>query len=233
MSTPWMLLDVEGTTTPISFVYDCLFPYARAHLEGYLQAHRGELTDEVNALARSAREHGRSHAGDPLAAAIAEALALMDADSKATCLKSLQGKIWHDGYRSGALKGELFEDVAPAFRRWHQEGRKLAIYSSGSVQAQRLIFGHSTAGDLCPLIERYFDTEVGPKREARSYRNIAEQLQGGPEEILFATDVYQEAQAAREAGLQTVLMLRPGNRPLPVVSEESEPFPTAKDFSTI
>ena len=149
----------------------------------------------------------------------------MDADSKAGCLKSLQGKIWEAGYRSGQLKGQVFEDVPAAFERWRQEGRGIAIYSSGSVQAQRLIFGHAEVGDLSGFISHYFDTAVGPKREASSYARIAADLGADPAEVLFATDVYQEAEAGRQAGMQVVLLLRPGN-PAP----GPHPFPTAVDF---
>jgi enolase-phosphatase E1 len=185
-----LLLDIEGTTTPLAFVTDTLFPYARARLAAFL-----------------ARE-GRA---DQAAAFLAE----MDRDSKSSALKELQGRIWEDGYASGELTGAVFDDVPRAFARWHAASRPIAIFSSGSVLAQQLLFRHSRAGDLTPFIARYFDTRVGAKRDAASYARIASTLAVAPAALTFVSDIVAELDAARAAGMQTILSLRPGNHPQP------------------
>ncbi len=139
----------------------------------------------------------------------------MEQDSKDPALKDLQGQIWEEGYRSGELQGAVFADVAPALRRWRQEGVDVGVFSSGSVLAQKLLFGRSTAGDLTPLLRWHFDTAVGAKTNADSYRRIAAAMKLPPPAITFVSDVVSELDAAREAGLRTVLSLRPGNRPQP------------------
>lgn len=225
-----LVLDVEGTTTPITFVYDTLFPYARKRLKGFVESHWEHL-DEVVA---SFQEQAATDLADdrPLRpvtgreSLIYNATAYMEQDLKVPCLKTLQGLIWEAGYRDGTLRGEVFPDVKPAFQRWSQAGLKLAIYSSGSVFAQRLLFGYSAEGDLTRFISDYFDTGVGPKREAESYRRIAARLGLERSQLLFATDVVAEAAAAREAGLDVVLMRRPGN-PDPGPHD----FVEARDFS--
>ena len=185
-----ILLDIEGTTTPIAFVTETLFPYARARLPGFL-----------------ARE-GR-------ASETAAFLAEMDRDSKSTALKELQGRIWEEGYASGELTGVVFDDVPRAFARWHAAGTPIGIYSSGSVLAQQWLFRRSTAGDLTRYVRWHFDTAVGPKRKAESYTRIAEGVDRRPAEILFVSDVAEELDAARDAGLQTIMTVRPGNAPQP------------------
>jgi enolase-phosphatase E1 len=145
----------------------------------------------------------------------AYALWLMDRDRKSTPLKALQGRIWQIGYQSGQLRSQLFADVPRAFARWRDEGRDISIYSSGSVLAQQLLFAHTEAGDLTRYIREYFDTRVGAKREAASYQCIAASLECEPSAILFVSDVVAELDAAREAGLQTRLAIRPGNPPPP------------------
>src|SRR5262249_49490462 len=136
---------------------------------------------------------------------------LMDRDRKSTPLKSLQGKIWEAGYRSGELRGRVFDDVPPALIEWSEQGKRIAIYSSGSVLAQRLLFGCTDAGDLTRFITSYFDTAVGDKREAGSYRLIAEALETEPTRIVFISDVANELAAAESAGLSVLLSIRPGN----------------------
>jgi enolase-phosphatase E1 len=185
-----ILLDVEGTTTPVAFVYDVLFPYARRHLRRYLEQH-----------------------GD--ASRLAEFEALMDRDSKSTPLKELQGKIWEDGYRRGELVGDVFADVPAAFDRWHARGMQLAIFSSGSVLAQQLLFRHSSAGDLTRYIEHYFDTTTGAKIDRDSYRRIAAAMGSPPDAIVFISDTTRELDAARDAGMQTRIAMRAGNAPPP------------------
>ena len=185
-----VLLDIEGTTTPIAFVTETLFPYARARLVSFL-----------------ARE-GRANEAPGL-------IAEMDRDSKSTALKDLQGRIWEDGYRGGELVAPVYPDVEPAFRRWRHTGQTLGIYSSGSVLAQQWLFRCSTAGDLTPYLQWYFDTGVGPKRDAASYQRIAQAIGATPGDILFISDVAAELDAARASGMQTALADRPGNTPQP------------------
>ena len=210
------MTDIEGTTTPIAYVRDVLFPYARARLPAYVAAHPDDA--DVLEAARLALD------GDALAAL----LGWMDADAKTTPLKSLQGRLWNAGYLAGDLKGELYPDVAPALRRWHAAGTRLAVYSSGSVEAQRLLFGHSSEGDLTGLLERFFDTRVGGKREQASYAAVAEALAVPAGCCLFLSDVEAELDAAAEAGMQVCQLVR--------VSDEtvaSAQHPTAADFSLI
>jgi enolase-phosphatase E1 len=219
-----ILLDIEGTTTPIDFVYQELFPYARQHLATYLAQHAAESevqTDLMNLRAEHAADVAQQLAppawprdgetADPLAAAFTYLLWLMDQDRKSTALKSLQGKIWEEGYRNGELHSVIYEDVPPALARWHGQERRVCIYSSGSVLAQKLLFAHTTMGDLTVWLSGYFDTTSGPKREAHSYQTIAAALQVNPAAVLFISDVTAELEAAHTAGLQTLLAVRPGN----------------------
>ncbi|MEW6277730.1 MAG: acireductone synthase [Candidatus Eremiobacterota bacterium] len=226
-----ILLDVEGTTTPIPFVYETLFPYARKRLKAYVETHWEGLRDVVEAFQQEAaldlaadREDVRPVTGRE--SLVHNALLYMNEDRKAGCLKTLQGRIWEDGYKDGALKGAVYPDVLPAFERWSRAGLKVAIYSSGSVRAQKLLFGFSAVGDLTRFLTDHFDTAVGPKREAESYRSIAGRmgLEGG--EVLFATDLVAEAEAASQTGMGVVVMRRPEN-PDP----GPHPFPEAADFS--
>ena len=215
-----MLLDVEGTTTAVSFVYDVLFPYARTGLEPYLSAHAGdrEVQSDLRALrAERTRETSpgapRWDDADEIASAIAYAAWLMDRDRKSTALKSLQGRIWEGGFRAGALRAHVYPDVRPAFTRWRDQGRRIAIFSSGSVLAQRLLFAHTTEGDLTPMIDGYFDTTTGPKREGVSYARIAAALGRAPAAVMFVSDVAAELDAARAAGLPTALCVREAAAP--------------------
>jgi enolase-phosphatase E1 len=212
-----VLLDIEGTTTSISFVYDVLFPFARPRVREFLEGPGG--AQDRRALAE---EHAREREGAPpweghvpedVAAAAAYAAWLMDRDRKSTALKALQGRIWEAGYASGALQSHLYPDVRPALERWHAEGRRIAIFSSGSVLAQRLLFAHTPAGDLTPLIAGFFDTATGPKREPESYGRIASALSAEPGAVLFVSDVAEELDAARSAGFRTALCLREGAPP--------------------
>ncbi len=216
-----MLLDIEGTVGPVSFVRDVLFPYARERMAAFLQAHADD--DEVEALVAELR---RLHAaetgtglppppwnGDDRSAAAAYAGWLIDRDRKATPLKDLQGRVWEDGYASGALEAPLFDDVAPALRRWHEDGIGLAIYSSGSVLAQKLYFGHTSEGDLAPLIGAWFDTATGPKTDARSYARIAQVLNVRNDSVLFVSDATAEVAAAAGAGMRAVLRVAAGATP--------------------
>lgn len=205
-----VLLDIEGTVTRIAFVHDVLFPYARARLPALLRDRAADPAVATQLAAVAALAPGQA----PLAAL----LGWMDADAKVTPLKALQGLIWADGYACGELRGELYPDVASSLRRWSAAGMRLYVYSSGSVGAQRLIFGHSTDGDLTPLFAGFFDTQVGSKREAASYDAIARGIALPPGEVLFLSDLAPELDAAAAAGLRTCQVLRPedGTRPTPV-----------------
>lgn len=211
-----VLTDIEGTTTAIAFVHRTLFPYAASALEEFLARH-GEEAEVAAALAEVPGEDK-----------LAQLRAWMAADAKVTPLKALQGLIWRQGYRSGALHGHLWPDVAPALRAWHARGLHLAIYSSGSEEAQRLLVRHSEAGDLEPLFEGFFDTRMGMKREAASYTNIARAWDVAPARILFLSDVAEELDAAHAAGLGTCQLVRPpdGTRP-------SGRHPEAADFEDV
>lgn len=217
-----LLLDIEGTTTPIAFVHDVLFSYARAHAKEFLTNNFD--SDEVRAdIALLREEHALDVSRDlhpPLLNSEIESIAayiewLIARDRKSTGLKSLQGKIWRQGYLEGSLQSQVFPDVAPALERWHAAGLSINIFSSGSVLAQQLLFAHTEAGDLTKFIDHYFDTNVGKKAEADSYRRIARALSLAPDEILFISDIVSELEAAGEAGMKTLFSLRPGNPPQP------------------
>ncbi|HMV48264.1 MAG TPA: acireductone synthase [Blastocatellia bacterium] len=215
-----ILLDIEGTTTPIDFVYQVLFPFARKHVANFLSRHWATLQEELAELRREQTADTARGLEPPVINEAPESVVayvhwLMDQDRKSTPLKSLQGRIWEEGYRSGELLSQVFDDVPPAMEGWHRQGRRVCIYSSGSVLAQKLLFGFTEAGDLTPLLSDYFDTAVGAKQETESYRRIAAALQLPPPEILFVSDVVAELDAAQGAGMQTALSLRPGNRPQP------------------
>lgn len=194
-----ILLDIEGTTTSISFVADELFPYARAHLRDFVAAHPDRAAPILAEVAATAP-------GDP----VETLLAWIDEDRKATPLKTIQGMIWEAGYRDGTVRGHVYPDTPEAFRRWRDKGIAIHIYSSGSVAAQKLLFGHSVAGDLTPFLSGYFDTTTGPKREAASYAAIAHAIGLAPDDILFLSDMAPEVDAARAAGMRALLIDRDG-----------------------
>ena len=221
-----ILLDIEGTTTPIAFVTQTLVPYARAHVRGYLERH-GESRQYFSLLESFRREHAAdAQARRPVppwsgsgaaARTSVERYAewLMEHDRKSTALKELQGYVWEEGYQSGELVAPVYPDVPSAFARWRGEGRPIGIFSSGSVLAQRWLFRRSTAGDLTPHLQWYFDTLTGPKQDATSYERIARETGHAPAAILFVSDVVAELDAARAAGMQTTMCVRPGNHPQP------------------
>lgn len=219
------ITDIEGTTSAISFVHDVLFPYARAALPDFIARRGGER--EVRAILDDAkREAGDKAMSD---AAVITALAQwIDEDRKVTPLKALQGLIWEEGYRSGALKGHVYEDAAVQLKRWAEQGIALHVYSSGSIAAQKLIFGHSPFGDLTPLFSGYFDTTTGAKKEPASYRRIAESIGAPPAAILFLSDSAEEIDAANTAGLKTVQFIREGQAQ-PVAPGQ----PSARSFADV
>ena len=224
------LLDIEGTVAPLSLVTEQLFPYAGTHCAEFLRDHTDDpaVCADLTLLAQENRGETDPYLPCRLPevrwpALVAEVsfqvnavsylLWLMDRNSKSTALKSLQGKIWKVGFESGELKGTLFADVPGALERWAAQG-KVAIYSSGSVEAQQLLFRHSNCGDLTPLLCGYFDTRTGPKREPASYRRIVEAMGVEAQQAIFFSDVVAELDAAREAGLATRLVMREGNAPV-------------------
>lgn len=209
-----ILLDIEGTTTPVAFVYQTLFPYARAHLRRFLddQASAPAAGRVVEGLRRELT-HDREAPRDAGVAAYVEWL--MDRDRKSTALKDLQGLIWEEGYRRGELAGDVFPDVVRALEAWRGSGIDVGIFSSGSVLAQQLLFRHSSAGDLTPYLRWHFDTTTGPKTAHESYARIAGAIGVPPDRVLFVSDVVGELDAARDAGMQTALSVRPGNAPVP------------------
>jgi len=219
-----ILLDIEGTTTPIAFVKDVLFPFARRNAGAFLAAHRHEPEVQSD-LALLADEHAAERAEDAPPTESSNPLPylfwLMDRDRKSTALKALQGRIWRDGYESGALVSEVYADVVPALTRFRDAGIEVAIYSSGSVLAQHLLFGHTNAGDLPPLISAWFDTTTGGKKEAASYARIASELGLEPQQVLFVSDVAEELDAAKQAGMEVALCVRPR-----MTEGEAEPMPS-------
>jgi enolase-phosphatase E1 len=226
---PLILTDIEGTTSSISFVKDVLFPYARAALPRFVREHGNE--PEVRRwLDAVATEHGAMCSDDMIVETLQ---GWIDQDRKHTALKALQGQLWADGYAHGEYRAHVYPDAAEALRHWHATGHELAVYSSGSVAAQKLFFGHSEAGDLTPLFSGFFDTEMGHKREAASYRRIAEALDRAPSDILFLSDVVEELDAAREAGLRTVLVDRREDYPQARIGEATHGHPRVTAFDAI
>ena len=208
---PVVLTDIEGTTSSIAFVKDVLFPYARRELPRFVREH-GRDPDVRRWLDVVAAENGGICSDD----VIVETLqGWIDQDRKHTALKALQGMLWREGYERGDYRGHIYGDAAQALRGWAARGHRLAVFSSGSVGAQKLLFGHSEAGDLVPLFSAFFDTEIGHKRDADSYRLIADALDRRPPDIVFLSDVVEELDAAREAGMRTVLLDRREDYPRP------------------
>jgi enolase-phosphatase E1 len=221
-----VLCDIEGTTTPIAFVHDVLFPYARARIESFIDAHEDEaevrkILDDLRAEQQAtSRELGAASRELRTADLVRYIHSLMDCDRKSGPLKALQGLMWEAGYATGELKGEVYPDVQPAFERWTSGGVRVAIFSSGSILAQKLLFGHSTSGDLTRYLSGYFDTGVGPKHDAGSYAGIARALEVPAARVLFLSDVVAELDAARSAGMQALLSIRPPAR----LPESGVPF---------
>ena len=199
-----IVTDIEGTTSSLSFVKDVLFPYSRQHMAEFVRAHaqepavRHEL-DEVRRL--SGKNLTEAEVIEQLTRWIGE-------DKKLTPLKSLQGMIWEDGYKKGDFKGHMYEDAVRHLQKWKQAGIRLYVFSSGSVQAQKLLFAHTVYGDLTPLFSGYFDTNIGSKREADSHRKIAAAIGASPADILFLSDIKEELDAASAAGMQVIWLMR-------------------------
>lgn len=209
MTISAIITDIEGTTTPIAFVHRVLFPYARERMAQFAASGHAALAEVPEPKLETL-------------------LGWMERDEKITALKTIQGILWEEGYRNGALKAEIYEDVAPALRRWARAGLRLYVYSSGSVPAQKLLFGHTQAGDLTPLFQSYFDTRTGPKRERASYEALAKGIGLPGAEILFLSDVEEELNAAKEAGLQTCQLIRAQDGTKPGTHH-----PTAANFTDV
>ncbi|MAD43652.1 MAG: acireductone synthase [Oceanospirillaceae bacterium] len=233
MTVRIILTDIEGTTSSISFVKDVLFPYAAEHLPDFIRTHRQE--DDVRHLlqetAQLAESENQAVDYDDSEALIRILLQWIAEDKKATPLKTLQGMIWQAGYENGDYQAHMYADAAEYLQQWHAAGMPLYVYSSGSVAAQKLFFGHSSAGNLLPLFNGFFDTRMGAKRDAQSYRNILSQLQQEhdiqAQEVLFLSDVKEELDAAAEAGLKTCWVMRDAAIP------ESAQHPAVHSFADI
>ena len=217
-----IVTDIEGTTSSISFVHEVLFPYAYENLPGYVRAHAGDL-ENIFVQVRDL-EGQESLSTEEI---ISTLLRWIKEDRKATPLKTLQGFIWDAGFGAGVFKAHVYPDSAPALQRWFDKGLKLYVYSSGSVAAQKLLFGHSEAGDLTVLFSGYFDTVTGPKMEAESYTKIAAAISCAPRDVLFLSDNEKEIDAALVAGMQAILVDRDGNKPL------AKNYHTVRNFDEI
>ena len=206
----YILLDIEGTTTPITFVHDVLFPYSERHLTEYLNAHADDnlVKEALDSVCQTVKlETGREIS---TALTAPQLLAWISQDRKHPALKTIQGLIWEHGYTTKVYTSEVYSDVPPALRAWSKRGLKIGIYSSGSIKAQQLLFEHTNSGDLRPYLSNYFDTTSGPKRETDSYIRIAKDLGLATANILFLSDIAAELVAAQAAGMQTIQILRPG-----------------------
>lgn len=227
-----VVTDIEGTTSDIAFVHEVLFPYAARALPDFVRAHAAQ-PDVAAAL-----EDARGVMGAPdadLELVITQLLEWLARDQKVTPLKDLQGLVWREGYRSGDFTGHVYLDAAAALARWQARGLALYVYSSGSVAAQKLLFGHSDHGDLTGLFTGYFDTRTGGKRERASYAAIAAEIGLPAAQILFLSDVVGELDAAAAAGLQTCLLARGGaaEQPSGAANVVTNPHPIAQDFASI
>lgn len=219
-----ILTDIEGTTSSISFVHEVLFPYAREHMSAFVTAN--ETTPDV----AQCLDDVRQLVGQALTTndVIKQLLQWIAEDKKITPLKSLQGLIWESGYKKGDFKGHIYPDAVRWLKQWDDDGILLYVYSSGSVHAQKLLFGHTEQGDLTPLFSNYFDTHSGHKREAESYIRIAQEIGLEPQEILFLSDIVEELDAAFDAGMRTTLLVRDANN-----SNTHSKHPLAHSFDDV
>lgn len=226
---PLILTDIEGTTSSISFVKDVLFPYARRELPRFVRERHDDPAVR-HWLDLVAMENGGICSDD----VIVETLqGWIDEDRKHTALKALQGMVWLDGYRNADFTAHIYADAAAALPRWHAAGHVLAVYSSGSIAAQKLFFGNSDAGDLLSLFSAFFDTEVGHKRDADSYRLIADKLDHPPGRFVFLSDVVEELDAARDAGMRTVLVDRREDYAQPRLGDATHGHERVESFADI
>jgi enolase-phosphatase E1 len=207
----WILTDIEGTTTEVSFVYDILFPYFRWHMDEW----KTVASDQMNQVLEQTRMIVLEEQSINLLtneALFNQLRQWLIEDRKVTPLKTFQGMVWEQGFKSGAIKGHMYPDVKPALERWTAMGMKLAIFSSGSIAAQKQLFGFSTEGDLTPYFSAYFDTTTGMKRDEQTYHLIVQQLYASANSVLFLSDIHQELEAAKAAGMRTLQLVRPGTQ---------------------
>jgi len=236
-----VLIDIEGTTTSISFVKETLFPYVRQNLKDYIETkwEDGEFKQDYEKLKEQAKKDEEDKLDGFVAitgdkpeeereSLLKNILWQMDNDRKTGALKQLQGHMWREAYKTGTVKGHVYEDVPKAFESWTNDGKKIYVYSSGSVEAQKLLFGYSAHGDLLKYFSDFFDTEVGAKQESDSYKNILSKIGEKPSDVVFLTDVVKEAAAAKEAGLSTVIVVREGNAAL--TDEEKVAYATVNSL---
>lgn len=218
-----IVTDIEGTTSSLSFVKDVLFPYARQRMAEFVRAHHGEpaVAEQLNAVRAEVGKDGDDQQ------VVEQLIRWIDEDRKVTALKALQGMIWEQGYRDGSLVGQIYEDAARNLAEWQKLGLKLYVFSSGSVQAQKLLFGHSEAGDLTAMFSGYFDTRVGAKRDPAAYEAIARDIGLPPDEVLFLSDIKTELDAARDAGMRTTWLVRDG------ALDPDADHPQARNFDEI
>lgn len=220
--TKFILLDIEGTTSSISFVHEKLFPYSSERMKDFIKKNK-EVPEVQKILSELSAEQG---CGLSLAAAAELFQSWIKEDKKHGLLKQIQGLIWKGGFEEGVLKGHIYPEVAEKLKAWTEAGIKLGIYSSGSVEAQKLLFKYSEAGDLTPLLSSHFDTKVGHKKEVESYQNIIKELGIPAEEILFLSDITEELDAAKKAGLKVTQLFRDG-----VPGKTSHPY--AQNFDEL
>ncbi len=232
-----VLLDIEGTTSSIDFVHEVMFPYARKRVPEFVASNWGssELDQCLELLAKDLGESSVESWLDGNDAkanqqiVIDAVVSMIDNDVKATGLKQLQGTIWKSGFHSGEMVAHLYDDTAPALKRWKDAGLDLRIYSSGSIAAQKLFFAHCVAGDLLHLFSAHYDTTTGPKKEAESYRKIVSDIGVDANRIVFVSDVPAELDAATETGMQAVLSIRPGNAKI----EDLEKYQSIESFESL
>lgn len=222
----YILTDIEGTTSSVDFVHKVLFPYSDERLPAFIQkyASNPEVTSCLEEARRTMREEGKEHSN--LDDVIAEMLHWIETDRKHTSLKKLQGMIWKEGYENNTIKGHVYPDVPGALKHWKEQGLQMGVFSSGSVEAQKLLFTHSEYGNLAHYFSHHFDTETGPKKDKKSYESISRKLNLSPSNILFLSDTEEELDAARMSGYNTIQLLRQG-------TTASERHKHAKDFSDV
>lgn len=229
-----IVTDIEGTTSSISFVHDVLFPYAKKRMADFVHnaalladSERREVDlqlDEVAQLAELPR--------DDIEGLIQQLISWIEEDKKVTPLKALQGLIWRQGYQQGDFVGHVYKDAADYLKQWHDQDIDLYVYSSGSVNAQKLIFGYTDFGDLTPLFKGYFDTRIGGKREIESYQHIIDEIGLPGDEILFLSDIEQELDAASQASMKTCWLIRENDSKM-AINEAAKKYLVARDFSEI
>lgn len=206
----FILTDIEGTTTSVKFVYDILFPYFRKNigkLKGMVNLPEVQKAFKQTVELAASLQNKKLNSVDDI---INTLYRWSEEDRKITPLKALQGILWDEGYKSGEIKGHVYPDVQPALESWKNQGIEMGVFSSGSVAAQKLIFGYSEAGDLTPYFVAYFDTNTGGKRETETYPKIAQELGYAPNEMLFLSDIIEELEAAKASGMHTIQLTRPG-----------------------